>query len=133
MLLPGLSARGLHAHKTIDQAVERKSGHGGTDETPAKGSSNETREDYHNAGLGVDRRVDDLLRCMTLAEKAGMFFQTMVVVGSGDLAEPSTVFGVESAEYMINNQRLTHFNVVRAADDARALAEWHSPGAASSD
>ena len=27
---------------------------------------------------------------------------------------------------MINNQLLTHFNVVRAADDARALADWHN-------
>ena len=35
----------------------------------------------------VDQRVDDLLLRMTLAEKAGMLFQTMIVVGSGDLAE----------------------------------------------
>ena len=27
---------------------------------------------------------------------------------------------------MITNQLLTHFNVVRAADDARALADWHN-------
>jgi beta-glucosidase len=94
--------------------------------TRAMRSSNETLEDYHNTGLGVDRRVDDLLRRMTLAEKAGMLFQTMIVVGSGDLAERSTAFGVQSAEYMINNQRLTHFNVVRTADDARGLAEWHN-------
>jgi hypothetical protein len=40
------------------------------------GSTNNTREDYHNARLGVDRRVDDLLRRMTLAEKAGTLFQT---------------------------------------------------------
>jgi beta-glucosidase len=74
----------------------------------------------------VDQRVDDLLQRMTLAEKAGMLFQTMIVVGSGDLAEPNSAFGVECAEHMINNQLLSHFNVVRAADDARALADWHN-------
>jgi beta-glucosidase len=78
------------------------------------------------ASQTVDRRVDDLLHRMTLAEKAGMLFQTMIVVGSGDLAERSATFGVESAEHMINSQLLTHFNVVRAAEDAWALADWHN-------
>jgi beta-glucosidase len=63
---------------------------------------------------------------MTLAEKAGTLFQTMIVVGSGDLAERSSTFRVQSAEYMITNQLLTHFNVVRAADDPWALADWHN-------
>jgi beta-glucosidase len=74
----------------------------------------------------VDQRVDDLLHRMTLAEKAGMLFQTMIVVGSGDLAERSSTFGVQSAEHMIINQLLTHFNLVRAADNAPALADWHN-------
>jgi hypothetical protein len=87
----------------------------------------ETPKDYKDPGLGTDHRVDDLLGRMTLAEKAGMLFQTMIVVGSGDLAERSSAFGVESAEHMINNQLLTHFNVVRtAAENARALADWHN-------
>jgi hypothetical protein len=92
----------------------------------AAGNAKEAREDYRNPILAVDQRVEDLLGRMTLAEKAGMLFQTMIVVGSGDLAERSSTLGVQSAEHMINNQLLTHFNVVRAADDARALAEWHN-------
>jgi beta-glucosidase len=83
-------------------------------------------EDYRNDTWEVDRRVDDLLSRMTLGEKAGMLFQTMIVVGSGDLAEPSSAFGVESAEHMITSQLLSHFNVVRTAEDAGALAEWHN-------
>ena len=55
-----------------------------------------------------------------------MLFQTMIMVGSGDLAERSSAFGVESAEHMINNQLRSHFNVVRAADDASTLADWHN-------
>jgi hypothetical protein len=78
------------------------------------------------AAEAVDQRLDDLLQHMTLAGKAGMLFQTMIVVGSGDLAEPNSAFGVQSAKHMINNQQLNHFNVVRAVDDARALADWHN-------
>ncbi len=55
-----------------------------------------------------------------------MLFQTMIVIGSGDLSEPSSTFGIESAEHMINTQALSHFNLVRTAEDARALAEWHN-------
>jgi beta-glucosidase len=74
----------------------------------------------------IGQRVDDLLDRMTLAEKAGMLFQTMIGAGSGDLSEPNSAFGVQSAEHMITNRLITHFNVIRAADDARALAEWHN-------
>ena len=76
--------------------------------------------------MDIDARVEELLSRMTLAEKAGMLFQTMIVVGSGDLSEPNSAFRVNSAEYMIKEQQLSHFNVVRAADDARMLAEWQN-------
>jgi beta-glucosidase len=92
----------------------------------AAGGNDGTREDDRNSSVDLDQRVDDLLGRMTLADKAGMLFQTIIVVGSGDLSEPGYAFGVDSAEHMINNQRLTHFNVIRGADDARALAEWHN-------
>jgi beta-glucosidase len=94
--------------------------------TTAAGNAKEALEDYRNPKSRVDRRVDDLVQRMTLAEKAGMLFQAMIVVGSGDLAEQSSTLRAQSAEHMINNQLLTHFNVVRAADDARALAGWHN-------
>ena len=76
--------------------------------------------------MDVDRQVEDLVGRMTLAEKAGMLFQTMIVVGSGDLSEPDSAFRVKSAEDMIKEQQLNHFNVVRAPDDARTLAEWQN-------
>jgi beta-glucosidase len=76
--------------------------------------------------LDIDQRITDLLGRMTLAEKAGMLFQTMIVVGTGDLSEPNSAFRTKSAEHMIKEQRLTHFNVIRATDDARTLAEWQN-------
>jgi len=85
-----------------------------------------TGEDYRNAELDVEQRVDDLLDRMSLAEKAGMLFQTMIVIGSGDLSAPGLAFGVGSAEHMIHTQLLTHFNLVRTAEDAKVLAEWHN-------
>jgi beta-glucosidase len=89
-------------------------------------NAQEAREDYKNSMLDVDQRLADLLDRMTLAEKAGMLFQTMIIVGSGDLSEPNATFRVNSPEHMIKNQLLTHFNVIRAADDAKMLAEWHN-------
>jgi beta-glucosidase len=86
----------------------------------------EAREDYRNPILDIGRRVDDLLSRMSLAEKAGMLFQTMIMVGSGDLSEPNSRYGVNSPEYMIKEQQLSHFNVIRAADDAETLAEWQN-------
>jgi beta-glucosidase len=86
----------------------------------------EAREDYRNPILDIGRRVDDLLSRMSLAEKAGMLFQTMIMVGSGDLSEPNSRYGVNSPEYMIKEQKLSHFNVIRAADDAETLAEWQN-------
>lgn len=76
--------------------------------------------------MGIDQRIADLLGRMTLAETAGMLFQTMIAVGSGDLSEPNSAFRTNSAEHMIKEQRLTHFNVIRATDDARTLAEWQN-------
>jgi beta-glucosidase len=112
----------IHSLLRNDQRMEEPTEAAAT----AAGIGKEAREDYRNPILGIDQRVEDLLGRLTLAEKAGMLFQTMIVVGSRDLAERNSAFRVESAEHMINNQRLSHFNVVRAADDARALADWHN-------
>jgi beta-glucosidase len=86
----------------------------------------EEREDYHNPIMGLDQRIEDLLSRMSLAEKAGMLFQTMIMVGSGDLSEPNSRYGVNSPEYMIKEQQLSHFNVIRAADDPQTLADWQN-------
>ena len=151
MPLPGLSAHALDTHKTpltnvdvflgrpftaLDALLAARPRHSTTrplrkdqgmvERTTAAGRSPRSGEDYKNPKLSVDQRVDDLLGRMTLAEKAGMLFHTMIVIGSGDLSEPSSTFGIESAEHMINTQALSHFNLVRTAEDARALAEWHN-------
>ena len=98
--------------------------------TTAMAGTKKVDEDYRNPWLSVDRRVDDLLGRMTLAGKAGMLFQTMIVVGSGDLAEPNSAFGIESAEQMINNQQLGHFENVGAAARAGTFSQFGAPAVA---
>ncbi len=77
---------------------------------------------YRDASLPVDERVDDLLGRMTVAEKAGMLFQTMIAPGPIDEANPH--MGLASGEHMVGEQLMTHFNVLGTAPDTTALAEW---------
>ncbi|ANF32642.1 beta-glucosidase [Leifsonia xyli] len=74
--------------------------------------------------LPVAERVELLLNEMTLAEKAGLFFHTMI--GMGELTEPNPVFSTPSAVDYVEQRRLTHFNLIGGAQTAREIAEWHN-------
>jgi beta-glucosidase len=63
----------------------------------AADSAREAHQDYRNPELSGADRVEDLLGRMTLAEKAGTLFQTMIVVGSGDLSASSSAFWSQQA------------------------------------
>jgi beta-glucosidase len=99
-----------------------------TSALPVNARAVEVRDYWKDQGMEqpIDQRVNDLLDRMTLPEKAGMLFQIMIIVGSGDLSEPNSTYRVSSPEHLIKDQLLTHFNVIRAADDPRTLAEWHN-------
>jgi hypothetical protein len=68
---------------------------------------------------------------MTFSEKAGILFQTMIVVGSVDLSEPNSTCGVNSAEYVIKGQQLTHFNVIRGRRRRQDTGPMAEPATAS--
>ncbi|MBD8516458.1 glycoside hydrolase family 3 protein [Plantibacter sp. CFBP 8804] len=85
-------------------------------------SEHEPALPYRDASLPVEDRVEDLLGRMTVAEKAGMLFQTMIAPGSIDEANPH--MGLASGEHMIGEQLMSHFNVLGTAPDTTALAEW---------
>ena len=85
-------------------------------------SEHEPALPYRDASLPVEDRVEDLLGRMTLAEKAGMLFQTMIAPGPIDEANPH--MGLASGEHMIGEQLMSHFNVLGTAPDTTALAEW---------
>ena len=78
-----------------------------------------------NADLPTSERIDLLLNAMTIEEKAGLFFHTMI--GVGDLTEPNPVFGTPAPVEFVERRQMSHFNVVGGGDaTARELAEWHN-------
>ncbi|KAK0108695.1 hypothetical protein ONS95_003486 [Cadophora gregata] len=83
---------------------------------------------YKDAGLPVDQRVEDLLSRMTLAEKAGQMFHTILMMGPGGhlQTEPNPLFDILPTETLLGNKHLTHFNLLGPVTNARDAAEWHN-------
>ncbi len=77
-----------------------------------------------DAGRPVAERVELLLNELTLAEKAGLFFHSMI--GMGELDEPDDVFSTPSAVDYVEGRHMTHFNLIGGAQTAREIAEWHN-------
>lgn len=86
-----------------------------------------TARPWLDASLPVDERVELLLQEMTLVEKVGLFFQTMIAMGpDGALSEANPTFGLPSTDEYINARHMTHFNLLGAAPTAGAIARWHN-------
>jgi beta-glucosidase len=83
-----------------------------------------TDRPWLDASLPVADRVELLLADMTVEEKAGLFFHTMITVGELDEANPA--FGTPSAREFIDTKRMTHFNLLGAAPSGREIAAWHN-------
>ena len=82
---------------------------------------------YRDPGLPIEERVENLLAQMTLEEKAGLFFQTMIMIGpDGELAGPDPSFGILDTDEMVRGRHLNHFNVFGAASTAEQMAQWHN-------
>ncbi|GAA4783909.1 glycoside hydrolase family 3 protein [Microbacterium gilvum] len=84
----------------------------------------ESDRPWLDATLPVDERVELLLGEMTLDEKAGLFFHTMI--GMGPLDEPNPVFSTPSAVDYVETRRMSHFNLIGGAQTAREIAQWHN-------
>ena len=77
-----------------------------------------------DAALPVDERVQLLLDAMTIEEKAGLFFHTMI--GIGDLEEANPTFALPSAREFIESRKMTHFNLLGAAPTGGEIAAWQN-------
>jgi len=77
---------------------------------------------YQDRGLDVDQRVADLLSRMALADKAGIMFQPMAVIGELDAPATFGGFTGPSTRAMLD-KRVNHVNILQAPT-ARDLAEW---------
>lgn len=82
---------------------------------------------FRDPDLPIADRVENLLGQMTLEEKAGLFFQTMITIGEGgEIAGENPLFGIPDTAEMVRDGHLNHFNVFGAASTAVEMAEWHN-------
>lgn len=81
---------------------------------------------YEDSRLPIEERVEDLLSQMTLEEKAGLMFHTMIGMGKdGSLIENPSPFNPIATSELIAKQRLNHFNLYEIAPP-KQTAIWHN-------
>src|SRR2546423_1355586 len=81
---------------------------------------------YEDPCCPIEERVEDLLAQMTLAEKAGMMFQTAIRMNQdGSLMEDADSALPQSTSEMVTRQLMNHFNVWIVAPP-RQMAEWNN-------
>ncbi len=86
-------------------------------------NKNETLDPYEDPTLPIEERIEDLLKRMTIEEKAGMMFQTMIMMGQGGTFDPDMgAFGGTSMRDMID-KHMTHFNLIGSASPEK-MAAW---------
>ena len=81
---------------------------------------------YEDPRLPLEERLEDLLAQMTLEEKAGLMFHTILAANmDGSLAEGMTPFGPMSTSEFVSSKLMNHFNV-HMLPEPRLAAEWHN-------
>lgn len=94
---------------------------------PSSAQNEDIDPRYRDAALPTEERVEILLAQMTVEEKAGLFFQSMITMGDGgELAGENPAFGLPSTEHMVIGQQLTHFNLLGSAPTAGEIAAWQN-------
>lgn len=81
---------------------------------------------YEDPRQPIDERVEDLLSQMTLEEKAGLMFHTIMGVNPDDETfEGVGMFGGLSAAEMLCGRLINHFNL-HQTPPSRQMADWHN-------
>ncbi|HET8765935.1 MAG TPA: glycoside hydrolase family 3 N-terminal domain-containing protein [Pedococcus sp.] len=81
---------------------------------------------FEDPRLPVEERVADLLPRLSLEEKAGLMFHTVIEAGAdGTVKEAPGAISKSPTSEVVLRKHLTHFNV-HALDDARMAARWHN-------
>lgn len=89
-------------------------------------NGNGVMDPYENPALGVDERTEDLLGRLSLEEKCGLMFQTVIEVGEdGDLLEAPGRISKSPTTAVVVGKNMTHFNV-HAIRTARQAATWNN-------
>ncbi|GIH74294.1 glycoside hydrolase family 3 protein [Planobispora longispora] len=82
---------------------------------------------YRDPALPVEERVADLLERMTLQEKAGLMFHTMLAMNAdgAPVEEPGAQPGGATTTEMVRGRLMSHFNLLGGAGP-RQMALWHN-------
>lgn len=90
--------------------------------------NNNTIPPYKDPTIPISSRVEDLLRRMTLAEKAGTLFINMIAPGPGGTLSTTDHPGlrIPSTDTLIEKYQMTHFNLVGPVTNPRETASWYN-------
>ncbi len=89
-------------------------------------NGNGVMDPFEDPRLEVDARVDDLLGRLSLEEKVGLMFHTVIEAGAdGTVVETAGAISKSPTSVVVLEKHLNHFNV-HALDDPRMAARWHN-------
>jgi beta-glucosidase len=89
-------------------------------------NGNGVMDPYENPTLGVDERTEDLLARLSLEEKCGLMFQTVIEVGDdGEVLEALGKISKSPTTTVVVHKNMNHFNV-HAIRTARQAATWNN-------
>jgi len=81
---------------------------------------------YEDASLSIEERVEDLLGRMTVAEKAGLMFQTIAIMGpEGVLLDDAAQLPFSTVRSMVTEKAMNHFNLLGGGRPEH-IAAWHN-------
>jgi beta-glucosidase-like glycosyl hydrolase len=89
-------------------------------------NGNDRMDPFEDPRLPVESRVDDLLGRLSLEEKVGLMFQTVIEAGAdGTVLESPGAISKSPTSDVVLRKHLTHFNV-HDLGDPRLAARWHN-------
>ncbi|MFV9426442.1 glycoside hydrolase family 3 protein [Microbacterium sp. S1037] len=89
-------------------------------------NGNGVMDPYENPTLSVDERTEDLLGRLSLEEKIGLMFQTVIEVGDdGEVLEAPGKISKSPTTTVVVHKNMNHFNV-HAIRTARQAATWNN-------
>ena len=102
----------------------RKTSHDGVEYRDLNG--NDRMDPFEDPRLTVEERVADLLPRLSLEEKVGLMFHTVIEAGlDGTVMEEPGAISKSGTSDVVLRKHLTHFNV-HALDDPLMAARWHN-------
>jgi beta-glucosidase len=89
-------------------------------------NKNGRMDPYEDPRVPIEERVEDLLGQMTLEEKVGLLFHTMIRMNpDGSLNEGGGDFLTKSTTEMVTKKLMNHFNILHVSGP-RQIAEWYN-------